>query len=112
SHGGNSLDTLFIIGSAFLSGFAIVVFSLYLIWDFVLLTACFDKASSTQGPVNGENQGPVGFGNAARDGAQTARAHSSQEALQKIGLLEFDTYRGSDVTDWMNLLGIDPTRSP
>jgi hypothetical protein len=27
---------------------------------------------------------------------------------QKIGLLEFDTYQPGDVTNWLNLLGVDP----
>ena len=30
-------------------------------------------------------------------------------SAQKIGLLEFDTYHASDVTDWLNLLGLSPS---
>lgn len=37
------------------------------------------------------------------------KTYSSADPSQKIGLLEFDTYRPSDVTDWLNLLGLDPS---
>jgi hypothetical protein len=30
---------------------------------------------------------------------------------QKIGLLEYDTYRPSDVTDWLEYLGLNPSRA-
>lgn len=58
-----------------------------------------------------------GFGNwvAANRGAfgllrraRPSRAHAAGPLVPKIGLAEFDTYRPSDVTDWVNLLGIDP----
>lgn len=46
------------------------------------------------------------FGLARR--AKASRAHAAGPVVPKIGLAEFDTYRPSDVTDWINLLGIDP----
>jgi hypothetical protein len=42
-----------------------------------------------------------------RNGRRLARAASLPS--QKIGLLEFDTYRASDVADWLNLMNFDPS---
>jgi hypothetical protein len=58
-----------------------------------------------------------GFGNwaAGHRGAfgfarrRTGAAPQAGVLAQKIGLLEFDTYRPSDVTDWLNLAGFDPS---
>jgi Pro-kumamolisin, activation domain/Bacterial Ig-like domain (group 1) len=47
----------------------------------------------------------------ARRAARSSAAGAGDPA-QKIGLLEFDTYRPSDVTDWLTLVGVDPGDSP
>lgn len=38
--------------------------------------------------------------------------HDNPPAAQKVGLLEYDTYRPSDVTDWLNLVTGDPSLVP
>jgi hypothetical protein len=43
-------------------------------------------------------------------GAATVTAPSDGDPpTQKIGLLEYDTFRPSDVSDWLTLLGVDPS---
>jgi len=41
--------------------------------------------------------------------SREARPAQASDPAQKIGLLEFDTYKPSDVTDWLNLLGVAPS---
>lgn len=59
------------------------------------------------------NAGSAFVGTLLGKGVRTGRTRSvvgrDADPAQKIGLLEFDTYRPSDVTDWLNMLGIDPS---
>jgi hypothetical protein len=43
-----------------------------------------------------------------RAGRSADRVGQAADPTQKLGLLEFDTYHSSDVTDWLNLVGSDP----
>ncbi len=46
---------------------------------------------------------------ADRGEARSVKPFAAIAAPQKIGLLEFDTYNPADVTDWLNLEGIEPS---
>jgi hypothetical protein len=73
-----------------------------------LVGYCFGAAAA--GAFSG-----FGGGGSGEHSARLPAAHAGVKPLvgaaarQKIGLLEFDTYRPTDVTDWLNLEGIPPT---
>ncbi|HWF73024.1 MAG TPA: protease pro-enzyme activation domain-containing protein, partial [Solirubrobacteraceae bacterium] len=57
--------------------------------------------------------GPGGLSSSARSHRDlSAVGHNVVTTTQKIGLLEYDTYHLSDVTDWLKLVASDPSVVP
>jgi Pro-kumamolisin, activation domain len=59
--------------------------------------------------------GPGGLSSSAsfhRDLSGVGHTRASTASAQKVGLLEYDTYNLSDVSDWLNLVVSDPSAVP
>jgi Pro-kumamolisin, activation domain len=92
-----------------------------LIYDINILLAELDESVTIilanaycAGVTMGAVHGAVGNPGAAAPSLGWIRRRNQRSATvtgapQKIGMLEFDTYEPSDVTDWLNLLGFDPS---
>jgi Pro-kumamolisin, activation domain/Bacterial Ig-like domain (group 1) len=101
--------------SAFLPGSALIDYFLwpfigtglylYALWTGVTIAYC---AGLTLG--HGAVEGFLGNYTLARKAPHGALTPVPAHA-QKIGLLEFDTYRPSDVSDWLSLIGVQPTKA-
>ncbi len=113
------LTDLLTIDPELLFAIGLLVFlapELFLVWigllDFLQNTPaaivygiCVGKYASSHGYGFG-----IGPGSSARPGAVPHTASPSVTVIpQKIGLLEYDSYHPSDVTNWLALLGASPS---